>query len=579
MKYFCNPINIEYKYQVFLKEDGAYASRESADPSIVKFGELFYLFPSMTGGFFTSSDMIEWKFNAFKSKMPIYDYAPDVRVIGDYLYFTASKNHEACDFYRTKDPLNEEFERIEGSFPFWDPNLFFDNGRVYLYWGCSNTTPLYGVELDIDTMKPIGETVSLFGQNLDTIGFERIGENHTDQTEEKIKEIVNANKNSLEKNTNIQYSHKGNSPYIEGAWVTKHNDKYYLQYAAPGAEYNVYLDGVYIADSPLGPYTLAKNNPYSYKPGGFITGAGHGSTVVEDNGNVWHTSTMRISVNEIFERRLGIWKAGFDKDGDLYCDQRYGDWPLSDKTKPWDKPEWMLLSYKKNVTTSSGVGEQNVTDEDVLTWWKANTGNDEWLQIDLGAEYDVRAIQVNFADDNLKIEIPEEKKNSIHGRYIDKKEHKTRWLLEGSCDGEKYFVIEDKSNADTDLAHDFIVRENGINVRYVKLTVKELPYNQNATVSGVRVFGKCDGALPEITKDVDVTTMGELDMFVSWEEDASVGHNILWGYAEDKLYHSCMVHGKNYQHIGALMKGNSVYLRVDAFNEVGITEGTVQKVK
>ena len=77
----------------------------------------------------------------------------------------------------------------------------------------------------------------------------------------------------------------GNSPYLEGPWMTKYQGKYYLQYAVTGTEYNVYSDGVYVADSPLGPFTAAKNNPFSYKPGGFITGAGHGSTFEAGQGN------------------------------------------------------------------------------------------------------------------------------------------------------------------------------------------------------------------------------------------------------------------------------------------------------
>ncbi|WP_418391080.1 hypothetical protein, partial [Akkermansia sp.] len=32
--------------------------------------------------------------------------------------------------------------------------------------------------------------------------------------------------------------------YIEGPWLTKHNGKYYMQYGAPGTEFNVYADGV-----------------------------------------------------------------------------------------------------------------------------------------------------------------------------------------------------------------------------------------------------------------------------------------------------------------------------------------------
>ena len=39
-----------------------------------------------------------------------------------------------------------------------------------------------------------------------------------------------------------------------------------------------------------------------------------------------------------------------------------------------------------------------------------------------------------------------------------------------------------------------------------------------------------------------------------------------------------MVFGKHKQSIGALIKGQPVYVRIDVFNEVGITEGEVIKV-
>ena len=69
--------------------------------------------------------------------------------------------------------------------------------------------------------------------------------------------------------------------------------------------------------------------------------------------------------------------------------------------------------------------------------------------------------------------------------------------------------------------------------------------------------------------------IGEINMLVSWEADGAVGHNILWGHAPDKLYHSYMVLGANEKNIGALMKSEPVYVRVDAFNENGVTEGEV----
>jgi len=602
MKYVCNPMNIEYKYQFFPREGGVFANREAADPSLVLFKGKCYLFPSMTDGFLTSEDLVDWTFHSFNNPMPIHDYAPDVCVSGDYLYFSASKKSQNCSFYRTTDPIHSTFEEIEGTFPFWDPHLFTDDdGRMYFYWGCSNAEPIYGLEVEPETMKLLTEKVSLISHHITDYGYERIGDDHIEQTDEEIEARIQAflatmsmmsedQKTSLSRPSGISEEGKarlyhafGNAPYVEGPWMTKHNGKYYLQYAVTGAEYNVYSDGVYIGDSPLGPFTLAKNNPYSYKPGGFINGAGHGSTIKAESGQYWHTSTMRISKNHNFERRLGIWQAGFDAEGDLFCDQRYGDWPIRMDQKPWDKPNWMLLSYGKNVEVSSGTGKQNVTDENVRTWWKAETNQaGEWLVLDLEESYDVHGIQVNFADDQLAVTPPVGatfQGETTMERYIDPVHQKTRWVLEGSLDGGTYFTIEDKSQADTDLSHDFIVREKGIEVRYLKLTIMALPYNQNPCVSGLRVFGKAHGELPAMTLDVKTELKGDLDMLVSWQADDAVGHNILWGYAPSKLYHSYMVFGKNEQNIGAIIKGTPIYVRVDTFNEVGITEGHVIKVR
>ena len=116
-----------------------------------------------------------------------------------------------------------------------------------------------------------------------------------------------------------------------------------------------------MSDFPLGPFTLADNNPYSYKPGGFLPGAGHGSTMRDKQGNLWHASTMRISMNHTFERRVGIWPAGFDEDGELFCNQRYGDWPMEvedDRMDPWKEPQWYLLSYGKTASASSFTREK-----------------------------------------------------------------------------------------------------------------------------------------------------------------------------------------------------------------------------
>lgn len=87
---------------------------------------------------------------------------------------------------------------------------------------------------------PKGEVKELFNLDMQRHGWERFGENHSDT-------VLGG--------------------YIEGPWLTKYNGKYYMQYGAPGTEFNVYADGVYVADHPMGPYTYQKHNPVSYKPG------------------------------------------------------------------------------------------------------------------------------------------------------------------------------------------------------------------------------------------------------------------------------------------------------------------------
>ena len=511
-----------------------------------------------------------------------------VRVIGDYVYFSASRRGTICDFYRTKDILNGPFERIPGTFDFWDPNLFLDDdGKLYFYWGCNNVTPIWGVELDPETMIPKTERKELIYGQPEKIGYERVGENHSkmplseEEAVEKFKEFLKAQGKDADHLTEEQIGFAkimfSQRPFIEGAWMTKHDGTYYLQYAGPGTEYNVYGDGVYESDSPLGPFRLAKNNPYSYKPGGFLRGAGHGSTMEDRYGNWWHTATMQISKNHDMERRVGIWRAGFDKDGVLFCNQQFGDWPMAveqAKEDPWAKPEWYLLSYQKAMTASSseeGREPSFATDENIQTWWRA-AGNQpgEWISMDLGEVKDVRAVQINFADDKIDAPLPGERQGE---RYIDPSQHKTRWLLEASADGTNYFVLEDKSNAETNLPHDFVVKEEGVQIRYLKLTVFEVPYSQNPCVSGLRVFGLGNGEKPT-EPQYQAERVGTMDMRITIEPQAdAVGYNVLWGFAPDKLYHSCMTFTAE-QNIGALVEGETVYVRVDAFNENGIIEGT-----
>ena len=591
MKYFCNPVNINYRYQFNAdprRGGNMQICREAADPSLILFKGRYYIFASMTLGVWVSDDLAAWENHRLPKELPLYDYAPDVRVIGEYVYFCASSRDYNCDRWRTKDILNGPYEKIEGSFPFWDPNLFQDDdGRVYFYWGCSNAAPIRGVELDPRTMLPRGEPVDLIEGHPCEIGYERVGENNSllPATEEEVEAKYQAFlKSSPVPEDQIPDELRplirgmfSNRPFIEGAWMDKLEGKYYLQYATPGAEYNTYSDGVYVGESPLGPFRLAENNPCSYKPGGFLPGAGHGSTMRDKAGCWWHTSTMRISVNHSFERRVGLWPAGFDADGELFCNQRYGDWPMPLSGDPWRNPAWMLLSAGKSASASSfvpGHGPEKATEENVQTWWRAaGGGRDEWLCVDLGRVYTVHAVQVNFADDKISIPCPGTIRPGSQARYIEEADLVTQWKLEGSADGRRWFVIEDKTGAETDLTHDLILREEGFAARWLRLSGMAVSYGQNPCVSGLRVFGLGDGEKPGQPIFTAVRE-NDLDMTVQIREQPdALGYNILFGSSPEKLYHSYMVFAPGSHRIGALIKGRNYFVRVDAFSENGITEG------
>ena len=277
--------------------------------------------------------------------------------------------------------------------------------------------------------------------------------------------------------------------------MNKYNGKYYLQYAAPGTEFSGYGDGVYIGETPMGPFKYQSHNPFSYKPGGLARGAGHGATFKDKSGNYWHVSTIAISVKNNFERRIGLWPAGFDNEGILYCNTSYGDYPHylpsgeADHLKD-DFTGWIILNYNKPVTVSSTLGgyaPDFAVDEDIKTYWSAASGEKgEWLQTDLGGIYSVYALQINFADQNAELK----------GKHTDLFH---RYIIYNSEDGKKWETLIDKSENKTDVPHDYIELPIPVKTRYLKIENIHIPTGKFA-LSGFRVFGKGVGDVPDTVK-------------------------------------------------------------------------------
>ena len=120
-----------------------------------------------------------------------------------------------------------------------------------------------------------------------------------------------------------------------------------------------------------------------------------------------------------------------------------------------------------------------------------------------------------------------------------------------------------------------MVREEGFAARYLRLGDMAVPYGQKPCVSGLRVFGLGHGEKPAVPA-FTARRSGDLDLLVEIApQENALGFNILFGSSPEKLYHSAMVFASGEHRIGALIKGRSYFVRVDAFNENGITEGEV----
>ncbi|WP_347145608.1 discoidin domain-containing protein [Parabacteroides goldsteinii] len=538
-KTFCNPVNLNYR---FMKIDGGEGIREAADPVVVSFKDKYYLFASKSSGYWYSEDFTDWK-HVFitDSVLPIEDYAPGLFIHKDHLYYVGS-THGKGMLYRSAAPETGVWEPVKEIWSYWDPAFYVEGDNLYMYYGCSPVDPIYAQVLDLNTLEARTEVITCFNSNKEEYGWERTGEH-----------------NELPRR-----------PYIEGAWMTAHQGKYYLQYAAPGTEWKSYADGTYVSDSPSGPFTYMENSPVSYKPTGFIGGAGHGCMFTVGSENYWKAATNSISVRHMFERRVSFYPAGFDKDGYLYTDTYLGDYPMFLPTEKRQvsnsfQPGWMLLSYGKTVTASStldGFPAENIVDEDSRTAWVAATNNDtEWLQVDLQHLSSVNAIQVNFDEYGAK------QKGFVPAVYQS-------YVIYASVNGEDWYPVVDYSTKKTDTPHDYIEFEEPFKARYIKLQNKEYTVSSNLSVRDLRIFGNGLGSKPRPVNGFTVKRNEEDPCKVSlaWNEvPHAQGYIVRYGIAEDKLYSNFQVMGETSLEIGSLNKGVTYYFTIDTYNENGIT--------
>lgn len=592
---YCNPVNIGYNYTTYNHNGIPDSRRSSADPVIITYKGEYYLFATNQAGFFWSKEMSDWNFvyGSFQRQPGDDDQcAPAAWVVNDTLFYVGSTWKRDHPIWKTADPKSGRWTRHvdKAMLPTWDPAIFQDDDKkVYMYYGSSGKLPLVGAEVDYKTWLPKGNQAD-YEQLYKATEVKDIQRPYG-----QIKEVavLDPSAHGWERfgpNNDMEPAPWGN--FIEGAWMTKYNGKYYMQYGAPATEFKGYANGVHVGNSPLGPFVYQKHNPMSYKPGGFVIGAGHGNTFADNYGNYWNTGTCKISVKDRFERRIDMFPAGFDKDDIMYSITSYGDYPTLLATKKRNQTKgafsgWMLLSYKKTVTVSSSeecmevethridnggkkvcekfcYGSENLTDENIQTYWSAKTSNSgEWLQMDLGRQMEINALQINYADHKAT-------------QYNKAMDIYYQYQILMSDDAQNWKLVIDKSKNDKDVPHDYVELTKPINARYIKLVNVHVASGLFA-VSDFRVFGNGLGAKPKSVTGfkVERNPSDTRNAMIHWNRQSDViGYTIYYGIAADKLYNNIMVYDEDSYDFRGLDKETEYYFSIEAFNESGKSELT-----
>lgn len=569
---FCNPMNLDYGWGCFQKREKK--ARTAADPVIVLFKDKYYLFTTMDiGGYRVSDDLITWKDVYFNpeihvSALDIDHYvAPAVSADDNYVYFinfTRDRSKKKVDVIRSADPENGKWEKCGEVRRMADPCLFIDDGRFYFYYGLGAEQSTTFFEVNPETFEEIEGTKKVLREYITDVK-ECTSGYHFGRRELYDEIDASAWMGKFQK-----------IPCPEGAWIVKNNDKYYLQYATPGTICNWYCDIVMESDSANGGFIEQPYNPVSLKVGGFIGGAGHSCVFKDKYGNWWQATSMWIGNHDEFERRIGLFPVSFDAKGRMRTHTVLGDYPMLLPQKKFEPQDisafgWMLQSFNKACMASSslsGFEPEKAADENVRTWWSAESGNaGEHFVMNFGKKVQINSVQINFAEQDINPEAPKETDYHAYKLYT-------------SNDGHTWKLLADKSGNKTAVPHEYLELSKPVEASYMKVENVHTPKEGKFALLDLRVFGSGYSDKPGQVKELSVKRNQEDGRYASiaWNKAFGAdGYLVRFGYQPDFLNQCIQVKGNETTELllHILTKGVKYYYRVDTYNDSGITEGNV----
>jgi xylan 1,4-beta-xylosidase len=559
---FCNPLDLDYG----IRQIAAQASRHGADPAIVLYNDRYWLFSTWDKpGYRVSDDLIDWRYIPFAEGTPlageVYTAAAVVEIDGWLYYCELGSAKKRASLWRTQRPESGVWEHVRELPPYADPCLFVDppTGRVFMYHGLER--PIRVVELNRQTIEEIPGTDTQLMPAIDPTQRIHDGWEVCTWDNDEASPPMRGNRTFL--------------PCREGAWMTYHDGRYYLQYASPGTTVPGYADGLLVGDNPLGPFEYSQHSPISRKASGFITSAGHSCLFQDRHGNWWRAVTMLIGVHERFERRIGLFPAGFDDNGLLYTRTELGDLPIILPDEPRDHrgavhAGWWVISDGRPISASSsreGHEPVNANDENIRTWWSAETGDaGEWLMIDLEQVMEMRAVQVNLYEHDYMLD--EQAEPEAH-----------RYQVQASTDGRAWMNVVDRAAASDASPHLYVQFDQPVRTRFVRLENHHTPGRGKFAVSDLRVFGIAEASPPAATAAPDVRRdpNDRRKVTVSWQPVAgATSYLIRYGIDPDVLnQHHLVPPGERCEvTLHSLNSTPGYYFTIETLNDAGRTPGT-----
>ena len=433
--------------------------RELADPTAIWHDGKWILYPSVDMAWVSDDMGATWQHHPLNIRD--VGYAPTVVRQGDRFLLMASESA----IYASSSPLGPFTEQGRPKLPEGlpatiDPMLFVDDdGRLFFYWGCTETLGIYGIELDrTDPTRAIGPAKKLIPFSPDTHPWERVGEHN-------------------------QQPNKG---WVEGSWMIKRNGRYYLTYAAGGTEHRAYAMGAYVGTSPLGPFTPQAKNPILRTTEGLVTGTAHGSIIKGPGDRWWVFYTIAAGVAHGFERRVGMDPVEFDANGVLTV-------PRATSTPQWlpgrgpngqgpSDTGWAHLNggvQTLGSTSAPNLPGRLAIDNDLRTWWQPAEGDaTPTLTSRLYGPASIRAVRVAWRDIGL-----DTNRGVVPGPY--------RYRVELETSANVWQTVLDRTASDEDLLIDY--REITPTVgRRARLVITGWPKGITPGVAEFTVFGQTE---------------------------------------------------------------------------------------